>query len=141
MIELAKEPAELGLIRVEFLDARAGEAIEDTELLLAQALVDDKRVAFDTDTPCSLDDLGRALRSEIGRGQHDVGAFICGQGGKPASKGTRLFFSERAQRDIDIPVGDIDIGQTGGMGGIACDIAGALAMADDPEALRPALHR
>ena len=30
---------------------------------------------------------------------------------------------------------------TGGMGGIACDIAGALAMADDPEALRPALHR
>ena len=85
MIELAQEPAELGLIGMELLDARPGEAVEDTELLLAQALVDDKRMALGTDTPCSLDDLGRALRSEIGRGQHDVGAFICGQGGKPAS--------------------------------------------------------
>ena len=80
-------------------------------------------MAFDTDTPFSLDDLGRALRSEIGRGQHDVGAFSCGQGGKPASKGPGLFFSERAQRDIDVPVGDIVVGQTGGMGGIACDVA------------------
>ena len=51
-----------------------------------------------------------------------------------------MFFAERAQRDIDVPVGDVDMGQTGRMGGVACHIAGALAMADDPEALRPALH-
>ena len=110
VIELAQKPAELGLVGMELLDARAGEAVEDTELLLTQALVDDERMALDTDAPFSLDDLGRALRPEIGRGQNDVGAFCCRQGGKPASKGPGLLFSERAQRDIDVPVGDVDAG-------------------------------
>src|SRR4051812_45911886 len=77
VIELAQEPTELGLVGLELLDSRAGEAVEDTELLLTQALVDDESMALDTDTPFSLDDLGRALRSEIRRGQNDVGAFSC----------------------------------------------------------------
>jgi hypothetical protein len=50
VVELAEKLAELGLVGMKLLDARAGEAVEDAELLLAQAFIDDKAVARGADT-------------------------------------------------------------------------------------------
>ena len=95
VVELAEEAAELGLVGMMPLDAGAGEPVEDAELLLAQALVDDERVALGAEPACRLDELGRALRPQIGRGQDDVRPFRGRQRGEPASERARLLFPER----------------------------------------------
>jgi hypothetical protein len=94
---------------MKLLNPRAGKAVEDAELFLAQALVDNKAAALGTNAPFSLNDLSSALRPEIGRGEHHVGTFCCRKGSKPASEGAGLLLAELAEGNIHVSMGNVDM--------------------------------
>jgi hypothetical protein len=48
-----------------------------------------------------------------------------------------LALAELGQRRIDVAFDDVDDRQPGRFGRVACDVAGALAVTDDPKGLRP----
>lgn len=103
----------------------------DTEFLFAKPLVDADflvRLA----TAGLAENLGRLDRANIGRGEHDLGSAIFLSGREPLAKRARLLHPELRQRHVDIAVIELDTLGTGGIGGVARNIARALAVADDP---------
>lgn len=85
--------------------------------------------------------LGRLNCAEVRRGQHNLGPLIRWKFGKPVDQGKRLLLAKIVQGDIDIALGDIDAAKARRVGEIARDMAGALPVADNPKARRPArLH-
>ena len=58
--------------------------------------------------------------------------------GEPVAERGRLLLAERRQRHIDVAAGDVDALQPLGMRRVARDVAGALAVADQPQHRRPA---
>ena len=86
-----------------------------------------------------LDELGRAPGAQVGRGQDDVRAARGRHRSRTSARAPRLLLAERAQGHVDVPLGDVDQREAGGVGGVARDVARALAVTDDPKALRPSL--
>ena len=63
-------------------------------------------------------------------------------GGKrrePAARGSRLLMPEVGQGHVDVAQVDVDLVRAGLVGGVARDIALALAMAHEPQSLGPVL--
>jgi hypothetical protein len=60
-------------------------------------------------------------------------------GGEPLAEYSSLPFTGRAERHLHISLGNIDSAQPCSVGSIVRDIAGALAVTNDPEAVGPVL--
>lgn len=136
-IELADVLALFVQLRVVVRDAEGGEAVEDAELFLAQALV-----GFDDD-PAALEalhqDVGGLGGAHIGRVQHHGRLLLGRQGGKPGTEGLRLALAQLGQGHVDVAMGDIDAVSGGSFGEVTRNVAGALTMPDQPDFLRPLL--
>ena len=65
MVEFTEQAAKLGLLGMRGLDTEVGQAIEDTELLLAQSLVDADRLVA-ASASCGAEDLRGLDRADIG---------------------------------------------------------------------------
>ena len=116
--------------------------VENPELALAQPLVDDgPRGGRPTARPLA-DDLGGLARPHIRRGQDEFGPLVGRQSGEPAARGFGLLVAEFGQGHVDVAQVDVDLMRARLVGGVARDIALALAMADEPQSLGPVLaHR
>ncbi len=137
MIELAHGAPGLGLLGKQLADAGPGQPVEDAELALAQALVDGVFDEGRIEAAVFPDDLGRPLRPLIGRGQDDLGPAVGRKVAEPGAQGLRLHHTPVAERDIDIPLLDGDPRRSGRVGGVARDVAGALAVTHHPEVFGP----
>jgi hypothetical protein len=127
----------------EFLaDAACRQAIENAELALAQALVDDRLGLVAGERPRLANRLRGLAGAEIGGGQDELRTLGGGKLGEPAACGFGLAEAKVGQRHVDIADIEIDDAVPGGIRLVAGDIALALAMADQPQAFRPILaHR
>jgi hypothetical protein len=88
------------------------------------------------------DELACPPRPHIGRAHHHIGPtgyrLVC----KPPPQGYRLALSEVAQRNVHVPLCDVETGETGRVGGLARDIARTFSMTHNPQPVRPTLlHR
>lgn len=141
MVEFAEEAAKFGLVGEVVLDSEGSEAIEHSEFLFAQALVNDKRVGVGVHAGGFHDKTSGVARANVGRSENNVRAFLRRQIAEPFADRNRLALPQRRQRDIYVPDVEIDPRLAGFNGGIARDIAGGLAVADDVDEIRPDLGR
>src|SRR5690348_3538971 len=86
MIELAEETTKFGLLRVQLLDARARQAIQDAELLFAQALIDDQLRRLTAPTVMLADELGGMTSARIGRAQDDLRTTVRSERAEPKTQ-------------------------------------------------------
>ena len=85
------------------------------------------------------DQLGGLARADIRRGQDDLGPLVGRQRREIAAGRFRLLQSEVGQRHVDVAHVDVDFMGSGLMRRVARDIALALPMPDQPQALGPIL--
>ena len=111
-----------------------GQPVEDAELPLAQPLVDDHR---HVETGRLEGDLGRLPGADVGRGPHDGRLLVRRLLRGPAAERRGLPPAELGQRHVDVAVGQVEPLEARGLGGVAGDVAGALAVAHDPQAGGP----
>jgi len=136
VVELAEQAPELGLLRLGSQDPGGGQAVEDAELLFAQALVTADRLVGIGAT--GLAEQARGLAGpHISAGQDDVGPFVTLAIGEPAAQRLRLPLAQVGQLHVDVAQIEVDPQHPLGMGGVAGDVAGALTMAHDPQARGP----
>ena len=65
--------------------------------------------------------------------------LVLGLGGQPPAQRRGLLLPQGTEGHVHVAVGDVDAAKAGGVGGVTGDVAGALAVADDPDAVGPAL--
>ena len=114
------------------LDPGTGQPVEDAELLLAQALVDDQFRRALGEAADGAEQLRRLLAPGDKARSARRWALIRWHRAEPPAERQRLLLAEAAKGHIGIPDRDVDLWQAGGIGRVACDIAGALPMSDDP---------
>ena len=122
--------------------AGAGKAVEDAELLLAQPLVDLPLRGRPLAARRREDGehvVGSLPGAQVGRAQDDLRPLANRHLGEPFAERFGLPVAERGQRDIDVSLGDNDVGQASALGRVARDVAGTLAMPHDPKRLGPFL--
>ena len=141
VIELAKQPAELGLVRELFSDPHGGEPVEDSELFFAESLVDDEGVGIFAHAGGFDDETGGVSGPEVGRSKHDVRSLVIGKGAEPASEGGGLPLSELGEGNVDIADVDVDHAFTGFDRGVAGDVARRFAVPHDVQTIWPDLIR
>ena len=129
----------LGQVGIFLADAGGGQPVEDAELALAQALVDDRLARLLGDAARLADRLGGLAGADIRRGEDDLGPLALRQRGEPAAERAACSLAELAQRHVDVAHVDVDHAEAGRIGGVARDVAGALPVADDPELFGPSL--
>ena len=139
VVELSEDAAELGLIGVDVLDSDGGEAVENAELFLAEALVDDERVGVVADSSRLYDETRCVPRTKIGRSENDVGSFFRGKRSKPVAERDRLLLSEVGERNVDVADRHVDHGMAGFERRIARDVARGFSVADEVDEVRPDL--
>ncbi len=147
-VELADVRPLLGELGIPGADAERRQPVEDAELLFAQPLVADAGDGADVAVglvsvraQCGEDAVAGLAGADVGRAEHDLRLLVARQGGEPVAERVALLLAERRQRHVDIAIGDIDRGKAAELGRVAGDVAGALAVADDPERLRPLLFQ
>ena len=94
MVELAQNTPELGLIRKLLSDTKTGQAIKDTELLLAQALVADKGQVVKRKSGTIADDLGGCPCPHIGRANDHAWTLVDRHLAEPAPQRRRLILAK-----------------------------------------------
>jgi hypothetical protein len=122
------------------LDPELRQAVQHAELLLAQPLVDHRRRVV-RDPSRLANRVGGLPCAEIRRREHGGRSIPIGLGAEPVAECARLAFSQGAQRHVDVALRDVDHRQPRGIRRVAGDVAGALAMPDDPQPVRPLLLR
>lgn len=133
VIELAEKPAEFGLLRMQLLDARASEPVEDAELFFTQPFVYDERLVLGERKSARLAyQRARGLRPQIRRSHHNVGPSIFWLRCEPLAKREGLAFPERAQGHVHIPGADLNTGEPGRARSVSRDISRAFPVTDDP---------
>jgi hypothetical protein len=120
------------------LDAVGGQAVEDAELFFAQALVGLHRHEAVLVEVFHQQVRGLA-RAQVRRVQHDVGLRVRGQAGEPGAQRRRLALAQDGQRHVDVALGNLDVQPGRSLGLVACDVACALPVPDQPNFLRPLL--
>jgi hypothetical protein len=137
-IEFADVVALLMKLGIFLGDAAHGQAVEDAELLFAQAFVgmDGQQLVA---VQALHQDVGRLGRAHVRRMEHDVRLAVRRQRGEPARQCLRLTHAQLGQGHVDVALGDVDEQAGRGFGRVTCDVAGALAMPDEPDFLRPLL--
>jgi len=126
-----------GLLWKTLADPTSGQPIEDAELALAQALIDERSSWPAGKRSLPADDPGGLLCPDIRRGKDDLWPLIARERGKPAAGGPGLLDTELGQGDVDVSHFDPDFVSAGLMRRVARDIPLALAVTHDPEPLRP----
>ena len=104
--EAAELPAQRPVLGVAGLDAIAREAVEQAELLLAEALVEHdvlRRAAHGGD------ELGGACGAQVRRRDHDVGPLVGGQLREPPAQRAGLLLAARAQGHVDVAVREVEL--------------------------------
>src|SRR6476661_6192345 len=103
-------------LRESFADSDRGEPVENPELALAQALVDDRprRTAGKSARPA--DDLGSLLCADIGRGENDLRSLLARESCKPAPRCFCLAGAKGGPRHVDIAQVDVDFVRAGFVG-------------------------
>ena len=113
-IELADMSELLGQLGELGTDAGAGEAVENAELLLAQSLVDlslwHRVVAARRREDCQ-HVVGSLPGTQVGRAQDDLRPLVGRHLGEPLAERFGLPVAERGQWDIDVSLGDGDVGE------------------------------
>ena len=153
-IKLADVLALLVQVGIALRDAVDGEAVKDAEFFLAQALVDlarhfarclaanRRRVVHGGAIDGVQHDARRLGRAQIRRMQHHVGPRALRHGGEPVGQRLRLLHAEIGQGHVNVALGNADHQPFGRFRGVACNVAGALAVPHQPDFLRPLLlHR
>ena len=99
----------LGEVGMFLADAGGGEPVENAELALAQALVDD-RLARRLGDPARLADrLGGLAGADIGRGQDDFGPLGLGQRRRTSGRAPApARWPSVAERHVDVAQRDVD---------------------------------
>jgi len=120
--------------------AAVKEPVEHAEFLLPQTLVDGKRTGIVAQAPRGADEHRRALCPAIGRGEDDLGTVRGRHRGEPAPQGMGLAFPEGTQGNVDVPFFDRDMRRSRSYRRIPGDVAGAFAVAHDPDPTRPSLR-
>ena len=145
-IELADVRALLGELRVLGADAERRQPVEDAELLLAQPLVADagrRRVGRTAWPACSATRTRRrsGARARRATAARRSGSSSRGMAANQAPSASAWRSPSVGQRHVDVAMGDVDRRQAAELGGVARDVAGALAVPDDPQRLRPLLFQ
>jgi len=135
-IELAHQLALLGQFGELGADAGARVAVQHTEFLFAQALVDHHVLVHVAQRDGYRH--GRLARPLVGRGHEGGWPVLLRQRAYPGAERLRLLQAQRRQRHVGVTVFQVDQRRAGGFGEIARDVSRALAVTDDPQPLRPA---
>jgi hypothetical protein len=129
----------LGKLGIFFANAAGRKPVEDSELAFAEPLVDYQRRLVPDETAGLADRPGRLPRTHVGRAQDDLRLLLVGKRCEPMPQCSGLPPAKVAQRNIDVAHVDIDGPEACCVCSVACDIAGALTMPDDPQSFGPAL--
>src|SRR5205085_11156904 len=109
-----------------FANSAGGQPVQDAELALPEALVDDGLARAFGDAARLADRLRRLPGTRIWRAEHYFGAFFLGQGGEPVAERLGLALSQIGQRDVHVTQRDVDHRQAGRVRRVARDIARTL---------------
>ena len=139
MIEFAEQPAMLRLVGMKRPDALGGQPVEDPEFTLAEPLVDQRTPRAVGDSGLATDRVRRLAGPDIGGGDDDLGPLLLRHCGEPVADRLRLAKAELAQRKVDVADLEPDRVGAGGHRGGSSDIAGALAVPNDPQSGGPSL--
>src|SRR4051812_24114935 len=90
MIEFSKKTPEFCLLRMALADADASKAIEYSEFLLAQPLVNHERVTVPRQSSALDDEIGGVPRAQIRRRENHVRPLVGSQRGEPGAERARL---------------------------------------------------
>jgi transglutaminase-like putative cysteine protease len=128
MVELAQPAPALGLVGKPRLDAAAREQIEDSELALAQALVE-AQAAID---PGLVEhELGGLHSTDVRRRDHGRRRVVVLT--DPPTECTRLLAPELRQRHVHVALGEVERFEALGVRRVSSDIAEALPVSNQPE--------
>src|SRR6476469_8962814 len=108
MIKLAEQSAELGLFRVISLNAHFREAIQNSEFLFAQTLVDNERIRILAEPGSFGNDRRGILCSHVRRCKNHIRFAVRGQLGEPSAERGALLLTELRQRNVHVAHIEID---------------------------------
>ena len=109
MIEFAEPAAVRGFLGKALADAERGQPVEDPELALAQALVDDGPRRAAGKRALLADDLGGLPGADIGRGQDRSRAARRAAKPRTSARRLRLLHAELGQGHVDVAHVDVDL--------------------------------
>ena len=140
MIELAKAPSKLGLLRVSLRDADFGQTVEDAELFFPQTFIENEPREPGREASSGLDNICRLSGTKIRRAHTTFGLS---EGGISANQWPRVpdCSSPNLLKGTSTSRNSISIRASRSISCITRYIAGTFPVADHPKRIRPSLHR
>jgi hypothetical protein len=139
VVELSEESSKLCLLGMVCFDPCSCEAVEDSEFLFSQSLIDDECEAVAGQARGLRDDLRGMAGAQVRGCEDDVGLVVARELSEPAAEGFGLLDAEIGEGYVDVSDGEIDDVVSGLHGGFACDVSGGFAVANDVEEVGPDL--